>query len=259
MVFGNEKNPACSILKSWTTAPIGADPFTPSPITPATVGINDAFDITKVNYATTIAPLIIHLDLGDLIELNQINEKARSGLISPGEPFAKNPKRPELILKIVKSKFSPLGKKVSILLGKGSNANRFLKVRYAFHGSTRYCGNAAQASSRTKLQRFRPIDPADKGVTAYVYEGAVSNEIMEHLKGVSLKVSDIENIFATAICHELGHNLGLEHVKSINNFMFDYWSKGEAGKKNWLMVATKGSINFTSAQIQRMSTVLAKP
>ena len=46
---------------------------------------------------------------------------------------------------------------------------------------------------------------ANKGVTAYVFEGAIGIVIMDYFGGKA----NVENIFATAIAHELGHNLGL--------------------------------------------------
>jgi hypothetical protein len=189
-------------------------------------------------------PFIIHLDLNEVITIeDSIEGKIRKAgsfnkisVFVKGKPINSDPKRPKRILAIVRNKFSSL-KFTNIKLGGVQGSHRFLKVRFGFPATiqdgkpvvkkkygqlfiSRFAGTGALAISQSNLESFKPIkgDPK-KGVTAYVFEGALGLAIKEFFLGKSIK---IHNILAAAIAHELGHNLGLPHTSSYKNIMFSY-------------------------------------
>jgi hypothetical protein len=119
-----------------------------------------------------------------------------------------------------------------------------------------YVGAGAQSQSRSRVEKFAPVKgDAKKGVTAYVFEGAIGVVIMNFFSG---KVR-YENIFATAIAHELGHNLGLPHRESSSDIMFVYAKKTEKEQKKWMTAAAKNALKFSAPQIASMRKLVRKP
>jgi hypothetical protein len=204
-----------------------------------------------------LPPLMIHLHLAELVELNEVIEHARSSLIKKGAPFAKDPKRPQTVLKIVKERFRPLGKAIDLRLGSGIKSQRFLKAAFAWGLDPDVGGVSAKGITRTRLGRFNRM-AADQGtaVTGYVFEGVIGNWIVEYLGGRS---SNINYLFGTVIAHELGHQLGLDHTKSVANMMFGFGEGSKTDRTKWLRLADKKALGFTVPQIKTMKILLPKP
>ena len=229
-----------------------------------------------------IPRLMIHLDLKELIEIDDPREGrtrdpntgTKMPVLFKGKVIKKDPNRPQAVLALVRKKFQALQDLVQIELGTGTGSDRFLKARFGYplapaggqqithkvHGplfDPAYVGAGADALSRTRLKKFKPIKgDAKKGVTAYIFEGAIGHVILDFFpnKGVN-----INNIFATAIAHELGHNLGLSHVSSPRDIMFVYAMRPEKEQRQWMTLAEKDALVFSSAQLSAMRKLLQLP
>ena len=226
-------------------------------------------------------PFTIHLDLKDLIEIDVpgVGAVSKSGSLKKVDVFVKHSvtekdvDRPKKVLAIVRKLFAPLADVIKIELDTPKGSDRLLRVHFGWplvntagkpqvskkHGQFYdpvYVGAGAQSQSRSRVEKFAPVKgDADKGVTAYVFEGALKLVIEEYFSG---KVN-YENIFATAIVHELGHNLGLQHVGSSSDIMFVYAKKTEKEPKKWMTAAEKNSLKFSSTQITSIRELIQKP
>jgi len=207
--------------------------------------------------AKDLPSLVIHLDLGEFLELNEVIEQASSGLIARGDVFNKDPGRDGKILSVVQQFFQPLADSVTIKLGDGTGSDRFLMATFAWGNNPEIGGMSAQGLTRSKLGKFsrRAVDTS-KPVTGYVFEGVIGNWIMDYLGSKPVQVN---NIFATAIAHELGHQLGLDHEKTSDNIMFVFTEESRANQINWLRLGERNALKFTDAQIKTMQKLLATP
>jgi hypothetical protein len=204
-----------------------------------------------------LPPLEIHLDLTELIELNVVVEHGRSGLIKKGQAFATDSKRPQKVLEIVSGLFSPLGTAIHICLGSGAKSDRFLKAAFSWGMDPDIGGVSAKGVSRTKLGNFNRMgDDQAKPVTAYIFEGVIGNWVVEYLGG---KCSNIDNLFAAVIAHELGHQLGLDHNKAIGNIMFNFRDGSKTDRTKWLQSCEKKGVQFDQDQITTMQNLVMKP
>jgi hypothetical protein len=214
--------------------------------------------LTKgANMAKDLPPLVIHLDLAEFIELNEVIEHASSGIIARGDAFHKDPGRDAKILKVIEKLFAPLGTAVTIKLGDGTGSDRLLKAAFAWGSDPEIGGMSAQGLSRTKLDKFsRMAADTGKPVTGYVFEGVIGNWILDYL---GAKPVDVNSIFATVIAHELGHQLGLDHVKASDDVMFVFSGEPRGKQIDWLRRGERGGLAFSDAQIKAMQTLLATP
>jgi hypothetical protein len=234
--------------------PLPIKPVSKPSTTPGTLGINDAAE--SIGRPKTFPPLEVHLDLIELVELNEVIEHGRSGLIKKGKAFANDPKRPQMVLAIVASLFSPLGKAIHICLGSGAKSDRFLKAAFSWGMDPDIGGASAKGISRSKLGNFNRMgDDQGKPVTAYIFEGVIGNWIVEYLGG---KCSNVANLFAAITAHELGHQLGLDHIQSIQNVMFNFRDGSRADRTKWLQSCEKNELTFEPNQINAMKTLLLK-
>jgi hypothetical protein len=180
-----------------------------------------------------------------------------SGVIARGATFAEDKDRPGKILGLVRELFQPLGGDVTIKLGDGAGSDRFLKADFAWGSDPDIGGVSAQGLGRTRLGPFnRRSTDQNKPVTGYVFEGVIGGWIMDILGPV--KVS-LNNIFATFICHELGHQLGLGHESGPDNIMFVWADMGLAERQTYLRLANDVKLRFTEAQVKVMRETIAKP
>lgn len=67
------------------------------------------------------------------------------------------------------------------------------------------------------------------------------------------------NIFASVIVHEMGHQLGLDHEKSVGDLMFGFGDGSRAERAMWLNSCARNALSFTKKQISVMQTLLATP
>lgn len=225
--------------------------------------------------------LIIHLDLKDLIEIEQPmqGKVQRSGKLGKVDVFVKGAvlqkdvDRPKKILSIVRKIFAPLADVIKIELDTPEGSDRLLRAHFGWplvnkagkpqvsnkHGQfydPSYVGAGAIGRSRSRVDKFTPVrGDANKGVTAYVFEGAIGIVIMDFFGG---KVN-VENVFATAIAHELGHNLGLTHSQSPGDMMFVYAGKSEKDQKRWMTAAEKNTLRFNTPQITLIRNLVRTP
>ena len=203
------------------------------------------------------APLIVHLDLSELAELNTVLEHARSGMIARGAAFDKNPKRVQKILALVQGLFKPLGASVQIKLGNGTGSQRFLMAAFAWGHDPDVGGVSAQGLSRSKLGKFNKMTAdQSKPVTGYIFEGVIGNWMVDYLGG---KAANLNHVFATICAHELGHQLGLGHETSQNDIMFEFGGRTRGHKMTWLQKAERLSLQFSKPQIVTMQKLLATP
>ena len=211
-------------------------------------------------------PLQVHLDLRELVTIERpaligSRTSGRTYGITKGPKFNTDKLRPGRILVVVKSKYQGLSSEIQITLGSGRGANRCIKVRYVSGITPDRLGRAAQAVSRTRGQKFTQHSQ-DEGsrVSGYVYEGAILASIEDHLledADAAVGVSEIENIAATVIAHELGHNLGLEHVTKRDDIMFEFAGHAKPRRVQWLNLAAKDRLAFSEAQLQQIRQILA--
>jgi hypothetical protein len=118
-------------------------------------------------------------------------------------------------------------------------------------------GVSAKGISRSKLGNFNRMgDDQGKPVTAYIFEGVIGNWIVEYLGG---KCSNIDNLFAAIISHELGHQLGLDHSNSIQNVMFNFRDGSKTERIKWLQSCEKNALKFDPNQINIMKSLLVRP
>ena len=222
--------------------------------TPGPLGKNDAAELLAQPIG--LPPLAIHLDLAEIVELNEIVEHARSGIIARGSGFARDQKRPQKVLAIVTSLFGPLGKRVAIHLGSGSKSQRFLKAAFAWGHDPDIGGVSAKGITRTRLGKFNRMGAdQSKPVTGYIFEGVIGNWMIEYLGGKA----DINNLLGTIIAHELGHQLGLGHTKLAQDIMFGFGDGSRTGRTKWLQLAQKKALKFSQPQIATMKSLLSKP
>lgn len=204
-------------------------------------------------------PLLIHLDLAELVELNELLEDRTSGLLKAGPVFNTNEDRPLEVLELVRGLFFGLSKYVRIELGSGAGAGRFLRALFLWAPDQgEMAGASAEGLTRTTLsKKWQLKDPVrDRDVTAYIFEGAIGSFIETHLAGVPVKIS---NIFAVFAAHELGHNLGLTHELAPNDIMFVYDDRPATDQKQWLEAASAGKLRFTGGQVVKMLELLERP
>ena len=140
------------ILGPLRPKPLPIKPVSKPSTTPGTLGINDAAE--TLGRPKTFPPLEVRLDLTELVELNEVIEHGRSGLMKKGNAFANDPKRLQKVLGIVTSLFSPLGKAIHICLGSGTKSDRFLKAAFSWGMDPDIGGVSAKGISRTKLGNF---------------------------------------------------------------------------------------------------------
>jgi hypothetical protein len=211
-------------------------------------------------------PLQVHLDLTELVAIERpalIGSRTsdRTFGITKGPKFNEDSLRPGRVLDLVKSLYQNLASEIQIALGTGRGANRCIKVRYVSGITPDRMGRAAQAVSRTKGRKFtQHSSDAGSRVSGYVYEGAILANIEDHLleePDAGVGIAEIENIVATIVAHELGHNLGLEHVKQQNDIMFAFAGHAKPQRVQWLTLASKGRLAFSEAQLQRVRQILA--
>lgn len=253
---------------------VGAALFAKPVSTPGPLGKNDAAELLAK--PAMMPPLIIHLDLTELIDLNIVgvpkayvkgtsNKKGSYPTVIKKGPVmedSNNPNRPKVILGLVRKKFYALRSDVRIELATGGKFDRLLKVVFSIRNSAVKLGRAALATSRMKGMpgkefKFTP-DPEDagKGVSAYVAEGPINFEIGKHYGEPTF---DPNPIFASAVAHELGHNLGLLDIKSLNNIMFVYGGRPETEQKKWFDQAIQDSLTFSEDQINKMRRIVNTP
>jgi hypothetical protein len=126
--------------------------------------------------------------------------------------------------------------------------------------SDKHVGRAAQAISRKKGKKFTADNAADKKnrVSGYVYEGALLVQMEKHMVG-DFNGTHIENVFATSLAHELGHNLGLEHDhKDPTDIMFVYAGRPAAEIRQWMKAAAADKLNFKPSQIEHIRQTMAE-
>ncbi|NIN01419.1 MAG: matrixin family metalloprotease [candidate division Zixibacteria bacterium] len=202
-------------------------------------------------------PINIDLNLEELIRLEEILEHKASGLIKKGPGvLSQNANRPKNVLSLVHKKFKRLEPHVNFRLSRRGGGDRYLISSFSRGMDPELMGRAALGLSRTKTERFRPDLPKHRGVTAYIYEGAIGNQILELLGSQAI---DISNIFASMIAHEVGHNLGLEHDYTPKSIMFDFGGASDHQKKIWLQYAAKDELEFRGWQIVRMKLIITGP
>jgi hypothetical protein len=191
--------------------------------------------------------LDITLNLEELVSLENVVQHKASGLIKPGPVFNRDPGRPAMVLNLVRNKFMAVSSHLSFRLGTGGG-RRHLLASFARSGEPQLLGRAAQWGPRGPTKSFTPDRPGHKGVTAYIYEGAIGNEIVEMLGSSRVNV---DHIFAAMIAHEIGHNLSLEHEYSPTGLMFAYEDAGSVERKMWLQSASEGRLEFRPWQLEK--------
>lgn len=235
----------------------------------------------KAGSRSAATPFLIQLDLTELVRLDEpgVGKVSQSGSLRQVDVFVKagvisnDPGRPKRVLSIVQDLFKPLRREVRIELDTPASSDRLLRVSFGWPMMTKsgqpqtskkygqfydpsFVGAGAQSSSRTRVEKFKPVKgDAGKGVTAYVFEGAVGVVVQDFFSG---KVN-VDAIFATAIAHELGHNLGLKHTESPTDIMFVYAGHTEQEQKRWMSAAEKKALRFSATQISAMRKLIRKP
>ncbi len=202
------------------------------------------------------APFLIHLNLAEIVELNEVIEHGRSGIIRKGAVFNKDPKRPERVLSLIRRHLAPL-KQVSMELGLGAKSDRYLVARFAWGVDPDIGGVSAPGISRSKMGSFNKMGE-DQGsrVTAYMFEGVVGRWIVDYLGGTAVNV---DNLFAWTCTHELGHNLGLRHHDSPRNIMYSISGRKKEAVVKFLWSVSKGHVAFDAKQIKTMQELLGRP
>lgn len=223
-------------------------------------------------------PFLIHLDLNELAETEQpgVGKVQRSGsfqkvdVFVKGASLGKDPGRPNKVLAGVRKIFAPLKDVIHIELDTPAKSDRLLRARFGWPMVTSagkpqvskrygqfydpsYVGVGAPGQTRTRVGRFKPMKGDGKsGVTAYVFEGAIAIVIMDFFGGKA----NVDNIYAAAIAHELGHNLGLGHTKSATDIMFVYARQTASDQKRWMKAANDDKLRFSRPQRSRIRNLL---
>jgi hypothetical protein len=130
---------------------------------------------------------------------------------------------------------------ISIRLGTGGG-RRHLLATFSRSGGPQFLARAAQWGQGGPTRPFTPDRPGHKGVTAYIHEGVIGNEIVELLGSSRV---DVDNIFAVIIAHEIGPSLGLEHEYSPTGLMFAYEDAGSMERRTWLQSASAGRLGLS--------------
>jgi len=231
----------------------GAKPLS----SPGPLGKNDAAEAQAFGETALSQPFEIHLELSELVELNEVLQHSKSELIARGKGFARDPQRPQKVLSLVQGLFSPLGDGVRIRLGSAQPSHRFLKAAFAWGGDPDVGGVSAQGITRSRLGKFNRMG-ADQGqpVTGYIFEGVIGNWIVEYLGGTA---TDINSLFAVIIAHELGHQLGLGHTNSPADMLFAFGEGSRQERIKWLEQAQKRALKFSRPQVATMQVLLSKP
>jgi hypothetical protein len=192
--------------------------------------------------------LDITLNLEELISLENVIQHEASSLIKPGPVFNRDPGRPVKVLNLVRNKFTAVNAHLNFRLGTGGG-RRHLLATFSRNSEPQLLGRAAQWGQGGPTKPFTPDRPGHKGVTAYIYEGAIGDEIVELLGSSRV---DVDNIFAALIAHEIGHNLGLEHEYLPAGLMFAYEDAGTMERRTWLQSASAGRLGFKPWQLEKI-------
>jgi hypothetical protein len=201
-------------------------------------------------------PLNIQLELTEFAVLDEVLQQRNTGLLGRGKVLSNDLTRPSKLLEIERQLFLPLGNAVTFKLGDGTGSDRFLKAGFSWNGDPDVGGVSAHGLSRTKLGPFnRKTEDQNKPVTGYIFEGAIGGWIADILGAVPVHAN---NIFATFIAHELGHQLGLAHEPQPDNIMFIWSDQPLDQRKQYLRLSNDVKLPFTKAQVTTMLGVLAK-
>jgi hypothetical protein len=192
--------------------------------------------------------LDITLNPEELVSLENVIQHEASGLINPGPVFNRDPGRPAKVLNLVRGKFTAVNAHLNFRLGAGGG-RRHLLATFSRNSEPQLPGRAAQWGQGGPTKPFTPDRPGHKGVTAYIYEGAIGNEIVELLGSSRV---DVDSIFAALIAHEIGHNLGLEHEYSPAGLMFAYEDASTMERRTWPQSASAGRLGFKPWQLEKI-------
>jgi Matrixin len=225
------------------------------------------------------AKFLILLDLSELITIEQPGPGRVKNSVTgemedvfvKGELLGTDADRPKKVLAKVQKIFAPFADVIAIELDTPeARSDRLLKARFGFplvnddgipqvskpHGqfySPYYVGAGADGKSRSRVTSFKPIKGDEaRGPTAYVFEGAIALVVMDYFDGKAA----VNNIYATAIAHELGHNLGLQHTKSPTDIMFIYAYQTEKDQKAWMTAANEDKLRFSDGQVGTIRALL---
>lgn len=199
---------------------------------------------------------LIHINLDEIVELNEVIEHGRSGIIKKGPVFHTDRKRPARVLTIIRQHLALL-KGLKIELGSGAKSDRYLLARFAWGVDPDIGGVSAKGMTRSKLGPFKRMGE-DRGsrVTAYMFEGVVGRWIVDYLGATKVNA---DRLFAWACTHELGHNLGLGHHDSPKNIMYSISGREKSVIAAFLRGVSNGAVAFEAKQIKKMQNLLALP
>ena len=127
-------------------------------------------------------------------------------------------------------------------------------------------GRSATAVGRMTADKTVPFTPnskdASQNVSGYIFEGPILAQIEMHLLPDKAKIN-IDNIIASAVAHELGHNLGLGPAYTPFDIMYVYASDSRTGEPNsqqkqWMILAEQNKLRFKPHEFQKIRLVLDK-
>jgi hypothetical protein len=193
-------------------------------------------------------PIDVTLNLQELVKLEELIEHRASGLIKQGAVFDRDPKRPARIAVLVARMFKGIPG-LHFKLGTSATGGHYLVALFARGGNPDLLGRAKVPGSK-----WTPARGHSKA-TAHIYEGAIGNELVELLGGRA----DFDNVFASIVAHEIGHNLGLEHEHSPTGVMYAYEEASREQRKTWLQNASKGVLQLRAWQIEKIKLSLESP